>query len=126
VAKISAERERLGVPLEPAHLDAGRRGERAGRAKELGGEIEPDDVAAGAGRRDRCVAGSAGDVEHVLAGADLGVGDAALADLGDELRDRGVVTAGPRPPGLALEVEEVIHRALVLRHSLGVHCNICS
>ena len=66
-----AERQRLGVGLDPLELDAARCAPRARPASKFSGvRSEATTVRAGLGRADGDVAGARRDVEHALPGAD--------------------------------------------------------
>ena len=80
VEAVVVERQLLGVALDPFDLDAGLGGWRA-RLEQLGGDVEAGDLAAGAARRDRGVAGAAGDVENGLPLGDREPLDQVVADV---------------------------------------------
>ena len=114
VERVVGERKLLGVRLDPFDLDPGRRGLPPPAFEQLGNEIEPGHLGAGARCGKRGVAGAASDVEHVHAARDGGAVDDVLADILDVLRQRSVVA---RRPDRALPLDELVHLASLGRRA---------
>ena len=109
------ERQVLGVALDPLDLDARPRAAlRCASSSSSGVMSRPVTIAARRGRRDRGVAGAAGDVEHALALLDADPRDEVVADLPDPLGDRVEVA---RRPGRARSL-----LSLGLRSTLADPC----
>ena len=104
------ERERLRVALDPVDLEVARLERRA--REQLRRQVESGDVGAGAGRRQRRVAGAARDVEHAVAGSHRRVPDDRLAGDGQPPCDPLVVARGPHVARPLLG-SRVGHRAVV-------------
>src|SRR5215207_11268450 len=79
-------------------------------SKQLGSEVEADDLRAGGSCAYRDVPGTGRDVEHLLARRDLQPGEQVTRrQLVDHLRNRGVVSRGPGSSVRALEVGDGGH-----------------
>ena len=101
------EGEGLGVAFHPVDLDIGGDGAGAGGPEERGGEIDAGYPGALPGGRNRRVAGTARDVEHVLLRTNAYTRDEPLAYAPDPLRDEVVVTGRPHRLAVLLEGRDV-------------------
>ena len=103
-----AERQRLGVGLDPLELDSPRAGLAAARLEVLRREVRGHDLRPGLGGADGHVARAGGHVEHALAGGDPARLHEHRPELPDRLLGEPVVVAErPHRPlgGLVLAVE---------------------
>src|SRR5262249_19119218 len=101
------ERQVLRVAFDPVNVETGRRCLRARLLEELGREVEPRHVGAGARCRNAHVAGSAGDVEHLRGAVDRRALDDQPADLLDGRRQSFIVARGPDRPLPCLELVQL-------------------
>jgi hypothetical protein len=105
----------LGVPLHELHLQALGRRPRAPACQQLGDVVDPGHLAAGGGGGQGGVAGAGGDVQHALAGSQVGGVDQPLGHHHDPGRHRGIVGAGPGLLLAALDRGQVRLGGLVRR-----------
>ena len=93
VEAVVLEGQVLGVAHVPLEVHSGRLGVGAALVEQLRREVARDHVRAGSGSRDRDVAGTRGDVEHVVARPQVCGLDEHRAQVRDDLRGDGVVVA---------------------------------